>query len=572
MKKSNNPNTVKWLIRSVGRRWVSIAALAALVGISSAVSVAYAWLFRSMIDSAVARDAETFKRSVLFLLALLAGQITVNTLIRYLSEDCQSAIENRLKQGLFRCLLTRDYALVTTVHSGEWMNRLTSDTRVVASNLVSILPELTGMIVRLVGAVALLIALQPELMLVLLPLGIGLILVSFLFRKTLKKLHKKIQEKDGALRIFLQERLSSMMILRVFGQEQQTAEESAVYMKEHKAARMKRNNFSNLANIGFGLVMHGAYIGSAIYCSVGIFRGTVSFGTLTAVMSLVSQVQGPFANISGLLPRYYSMTASAERLMEAEAFPEEVPGRPLAEVQEFYDSRMEAIGLEGVSYAYYPPSASPEGISKEDVPDTVRDINIRIGKGEYVAFTGQSGCGKSTVLKLLMGVYAPDKGQRYALDSDGSKMELDGSWRRLFAYVPQSNLLISGTIREVVCFGDAGKTADPERIRRALRVSCAEEFVDSMENGLDTLLGERGSGLSEGQMQRLAIARAIFSESPVLLLDEATSALDSATEQKLLENLKELTDRTVVIITHRPAALSICDRILKFTEGGVIEA
>lgn len=138
----------------------------------------------------------------------------------------------------------------------------------------------------------------------------------------------------------------------------------------------------------------------------------------------------------------------------------------------------------------------------------------------------------------------------------------------MFSYVPQGNALMNGTIREIVSFGDPSASHDDERIQRALVASCADEFI----HDLDATLGERGTGLSEGQMQRLAIARAIFSESPVLLLDEATSALDSATEQKLLENLKELTDRTVVIITHRPAALSICDRILKFTEGGVIEA
>ena len=452
------------------------------------------------------------------------------------------------------------------------MNRLTSDTQVVASNLVSLLPELTGMIVRLIGAVGLLLALLPELMIVLLPLGIALILVSFLFRKKLKKLHKKIQEKDGALRIFLQERLGSMMILRIFGQEERTTGEAADYMKEHKAARMKRNRFSNLANIGFSLAMNGAYIGSAIYCGIGVYHGTVTIGTLTAVLQLVSQIQGPFANISGLLPRFYAMTASAERLMEAEAFPEDMPGRPLSEAQEFYSARMAAFGLGGVSYAYYPPADSPDGISKEAVPDTVRNIDILIRKGEYVAFTGHSGCGKSTVLKLLMGIYSPDRGQRYALCNDGSRMELDTSWRRLFAYVPQSNLLISGTIREVVCFGEDGTSRDPGQIRQALRVACAEEFVDALENGIDTQLGERGSGLSEGQMQRLAIARAIYSGSPVLLLDEATSALDSATEQKLITNLKELTDRTVVIITHRPAALDICDRVLQFSEEGVMEA
>ncbi|MBR2811599.1 MAG: ABC transporter ATP-binding protein [Solobacterium sp.] len=174
-------------------------------------------------------------------------------------------------------------------------------------------------------------------------------------------------------------------------------------------------------------------------------------------------------------------------------------------------------------------------------------------------------------MKLLMCVYEPEKGKRWVRNSSRVKQEMDSSWRRMFAYVPQGNALMSGTIRQVVSFADPAGSRDEKRLWAALETACADEFVTAMEHGVDTLLGERGTGLSEGQMQRLAVARAIFSGRPVLLLDEATSALDAASEEKLLKNIQNLKDRTVIAITHRPAALAIADRVMEFTESGVKE-
>ena len=326
---------------------------------------------------------------------------------------------------------------------------------------------------------------------------------------------------------------------------------------------MDRNHFNNLCNVGFGLFIHGAYAAAAIYCGYGILTGSLSYGVFVATLQLVSQVQAPFANISGYLPRYYAMLASAERLREAEFYAEDCEEERLSAeaIAHAYKNELNALELKDVSF-HYPPR---EGEAESKM---MADLNLRIGKGEIVAVTGPSGCGKSTLLKLLMALYPLDAGRREVelRDADGSLRTetLSAVWRGLFAYVPQGNQLMSGSIREVVSFGDA-EAPDPE-IWKALEAACAADFVKELPAGADTKIGERGAGLSEGQLQRLAIARAIYSGHPVLLLDEATSSLDEETERRLLENLKNVTDRTVVIVTHRMKVLEICSREIRMEE------
>lgn len=219
------------------------------------------------------------------------------------------------------------------------------------------------------------------------------------------------------------------------------------------------------------------------------------------------------------------------------------------------------MGLDSVTFTY----RTAADVSQGEKPSVkvLRNLNIEIKKGEYAAFTGPSGCGKSTVLKLLMCLYPVDAGERYLMTLKGRRA-LASEWRALYAYVPQGNQLMAGTIREIIAFGNIEKMYQEEKLEEALTIACAGEFVSKLENGVDTFLGERGIGLSEGQMQRLAIARAVFTERPILLLDEATSSLDEETEKNLLGNLRTMTDKTVIIVTHRMAALKICDKEIKF--------
>ena len=521
-------NTLKWLSYVVGKHKISIFLLSLIQAVLGVSGVMYALLLKRGIDSAAEKDRSGFMLALVMVILLVVFQILLRAVVRWLEELSRSTIENTLKSRLFETLLKKDYASVTNVHSGEWINRLTSDTKVTADGAVEILPGIIGMTVKIVGALAMLMIIEPRFLYVLIPCGAALILLTYTFRKVLKRLHKSIQESDGKLRIFLQEHLSSLIIVKSFSAEQRTAEQGKQKMSAHKSARMRRNRFSNVCNIGFSAIMNGMYLVGFAYCGLGIIGGTVSYGTLTATLQLISQIQSPFANITGFLPKFYAMTASAERLREAD----------------------------NICFRY---SSDQEFI--------LDNVSFEIKKGENTAFTGHSGCGKSTVLKLLMCLYRCEHGGIMIQGSHETETELTGKWHRLFAYVPQDNHLMNGTIKEVITFADT--QADEERIAAALKVSCADEFVSEIENGVDTILGERGAGLSGGQMQRIAIARAIYSDSPILLLDEATSALDEATERKLLSNLRSMTDKTVLIVTHRPQALEICDKVINFAENGV---
>ena len=544
----------KWLYIVPEKKKYYVLVLTLIQAFAGSLGVLYALFFRNGIDSAVKKDAKTFRHYIFLIIILVLVQIFVSMITRWLREFSAADIENTFKSRLLNKILHKDYSSVSAIHTAEWLNRLTSDTAIIASGYVEILPGLCETFVKLFSALAMIIFMDKRLAYILIPSGIIFIMFTFLFRKILRQLHKNIQEQDGLLKIFLQERLGSLIIIRSFGAEYQTELKAAEKMMSHKNARMRRNYFSNFCNAGFSFAMHGIYLLSVIYCANGIMTGTVSYGTLTAIMQLIGQIQAPFANMSGYLPKFYAITASAERLMEVEKFSDELETMSKDKIQNFYRQNFISFGLQDTYFCYEPKKNILNGLSLE------------IKKGEYVAFTGHSGCGKSTVLKLLMSMYSLENGERFIFSTDGRE-KLTASWRKLFAYVPQGNFLMNGTIREIISFSDPTVAQDNARLNEALKIACADEFV----NDVDTILGELGTGLSEGQMQRIAIARAIFSECPILLLDEATSGLDEQTEKRLIENLRNLTDKTVIIVTHRPSVLSICDRVLKFSDGGNLQ-
>ena len=525
----------------------------------SGMSVGQAFVLREIVNNAADRNREGFLFSIISFLLVLVLQISVRSVVYSLEEYVRSGLENQLKKRLFENLLKKEYADVSRTHSGEWMNRFTSDTVVVANGLVELIPGAAGMVVKLCCSAAAIFCILPRLVIFVLPAGIAMAFLSGMLRKTMKRLHREMQEADGQLRILIQERLGALMVLHAFSVEDMVQKDAECKMMIHRKRRMRKNIFSNFCSIGLAVSISLLYFTCMVYCGYGILNGRLDYGTFPALMQLVGQIQTPFVYMSGFVSRWYAVAASAERLMEPEVFPDRKKEEySLTYIKQFYCTDFQGLLLENGFFSY------PDmGIGENK--KGITDVSMKICKEESVAFLGKSGCGKSTVLKLFMCLYPLDAG-KLVIKARSGEICLDARWQKLFAYVPQGNYLMSGSIREIIAFYAKEDMQDEGRIWKVLAIACADRFVKELKYGLDTVLGERGIGLSEGQMQRLAIARAIFSEHPILLLDECTSALDEDTEYRVLRNLRRMTDRTVVLVTHRPAALEICDKIIRFEE------
>jgi len=395
---------------------------------------------------------------------------------------------------------------------------------------------------------------------VLIPVGVGLILVSLFLRVKLKAYHVAVQKSEGVLYSFLQEHLSSMSVIRTYTKEEQSERQAGERLNQLVDIRMRRTRFMATCATGIYALVRIGYFGGVVLCGIQILGDQMTYGMMTAVLHLIRQAEAPLADVTRAIPQFFYMIASAERLIEIEKMESDYSGELISpeNARRFYLEELSAIGLRNASFSY-----SRDSERREEV---LNQFNLEVEKGDYVAFSGKSGCGKTTTLKIMMGLYSLTGGECYLCDKSGRERPLTAEWRGLFAYVPQKNLLLSGKLRNAVAFSEGDESHKDDEIWEALRVACAESFVRELPEGLDTLLGEQGAGLSEGQMQRIAIARAIFSKRPILMLDEATSALDENTEKRLLENLQAMTDRTVIIISHRPAAMDICNKQVCFRE------
>lgn len=547
-----NNSTLKWLLSILKREIHSVILLTVLNSMISASAVLFALDMRKVIDSAVCHNISDFRLYTLILGTIILFQISTRAVCRRMDEKSKSAIENKLKKRAYETILTRDFSVLSGYHTGELQNRMTSDTVIIADGITSVIPNVVSILVKITGAAIVLFMLDIRFALVFITGGILLIFVTYSFRKVMKKLHKQVQTADGKVRSYLQETVENILVIRCFGGESKSVDIAADKMKSYQNIRLKRNMFSNLCNIGFGIVMNGGYFFGLIWCGMGILYGKISYGTLTAVLQLVNQIQQPFANITGYLPKYYSMLASAERLMELETLKKDSTEKKIN--REFRDElykNLKEIEFEDVSFHY------PDGTK------VMKNFYHRIEKGSFTAITGKSGIGKSTLLKLLISIYDIDSGEINFVANDNKRTAVTANERSMFAYVPQGNFLMSGTIAEAVSF-ISDDFPDMEKVKKSCEIACADEFIKRLDKGYNTPIGEKGSGLSEGQIQRLAVARAIYSDAPILLLDESTSALDQVTEQKLLENLRMMTNKTVIIVTHRKTTLKICDKIINF--------
>lgn len=553
--KKSDIAVVKWML-SVGKRQIPKLIIIILANAFwASLSVIFANFSKNVIDAAVV-DHST-KKVVTYAVALFGVimlQLTMNLLSNSFSERCKGRLDMTFKKYLLGQIMKKDYTSVTAYHTGELQNRLFNDVEVITDGLTTIVPNSVYYIVKLICAFIYLVIIDKIFALLFLCGGLLIFLCMSMFRTTLKRLHNKVQETEGKTRSFFQETVINLLVVKSFASENKILNEADELQETNFKAKMKRR-FMHVASSGaVSSVFNLGYVFALTFGAFRLVGGTISYGTVTAMLQLVNQVQIPLANLSSTFPKYFSMIASAERLMEICNLPDEAEcnGEDI-NVEEAYEA-LKAINFDNITFKY-------------DRDLILDKTSLSIKKGDFVAIMGISGIGKSTLLKLLLGVFSVQGGS-ISLKLSDRDIPVDKHTRRLFAYVPQGNMLLSGTIRENLTF--INESATDEQIEQAINVSCAKEFIDELPQGLETVIGEKGMGLSEGQLQRLAIARSLLSGSPVLLLDEATSALDEATEKKLLTNLKCLKNVTCIIVSHKKAALEICNKYVRIENGKII--
>ena len=544
-------SVLPWIAGRVRRRAPALLLMTAAYVGHALFSVFFALGTRAVIDSAAAGQQPAFVRACLVQAGIIGTILLCLTVYRHLHDRLAADLERDWKRALLHGLLHGDYAEVSAYHSAELLNRMNNDVARVNDGILSVLPNTAGMLTRLVAAIWVLGTMDPGFTALVMGLGAVLILATGFVRRRLKTLNKQVSEQDGRVSGFFQETMEKLLMVQAMDVSDEVESRSEVLLAGRWAIQRKRKNVSLAANTGVSVMSYGAGFLALAWCARQMLLGRMSFGSLTAVTQLVSQLQMPFVNLSGTLPKYLAMAASAERLMELE----DIQGEPapMEEAPEALYRRADAVCARDLSFSY-------------DRDRIFCGASFSLKKGTFAVITGRSGIGKSTLLKLLLGIFRPESGGLY-LDCGGESVPLDRRSRRLFAYVPQGNLLLSGTLRENLTI--VKPRATEEEIRQAVFVSAMDEFLPQLPQGLDTPLGESGAGLSEGQAQRLAIARAVLGGAPILLLDECTSALDGEMEEKVLLRLKQLPDRTCIAVTHRPAAAALCDCRLEVAQGKI---
>lgn len=541
-----NKKTYEWIYERTKHSHINILAVTLLNIIVSVAAVYFAFIMRNLVDAAVSGNPDLLKRNCILITILTLFLYIAHIFARLKQEHITVEVSRDLRAYLLNLLMYKKYPEVRKKHSGEWINLLFSDIKVLSDGISSIIPGIAGMISRLLFAFASLIVLQPVLAVIYFAAGILVLGGISLLRGRLKALHKEVQKKEDMMHSVFQEIVENLMIIKTFGAEDFISRKIDDAQNEYSDVRLRRRRFRLLAVNLYSLLFRMGYILALTYGAYQLLKGSISYGTLTAVLHIVGQIQGPINNLSGTLPKIYETAASAERIMETEQLGDEVTS---AAVRSF-----DGLSLNHVSFSY----------DRERVID---DVSFEVKPNDIIALTGISGGGKSTLFLLILGLYLPESGEIY-IQSGSSRINAGLDTRQLFAYVPQGNSLLSGTIRENVIFNHM---YDSERYAYALKTADAYGFVNELPEKDETDLGERGKGLSEGQLQRIAIARAVYCDAPVILLDESTSALDEETEAKVLDNIRLIENKTVLIVTHRKAALKICTRHLDLQNRAVRE-
>ena len=531
----------KWLWRAWRGNQLQAILNAAIGLLSVVVSLAQVWAVQHAIDvaSGHAEGSIYWSVGVMALLVLCGFALRICSI--WVRNILGIKAQNRMQQRMLDRILRSEWTGKESHHSGDVLNRLEQDVGTVVSFLTETIPNTISVVAMFVGAFLYLFSMDKVLAFVIVGIIPVFVLLSKLYIGQMRRLTRQVRDSDSKVQSVLQETIQHRMLIKTLESDSIMVDRLESTQSELRHRVVKRTAFSVVSNFILNAGFSVGYLIAFLWAALRMADQTLTFGGMTAFLQLVNRIQGPARDLTRLAPVFVGVFTAAERLMELEENPLEEQGDPIP---------LKApcgVRLEHITYAY------DDGDS-----NVIEQLDFDFYPGSCTAVLGETGAGKTTLIRLILALLHPNEG-KVILYNQQEQKELSPLMRCNFVYVPQGNTLMSGTIRDNLRLGKLNATE--EEIKAALEMSCAS-FVMELPDGLDTVCTEAGGGLSEGQAQRISIARALLRNRPIMLFDEATSALDPETERQLLHNILSHHDKTVIFITHRPAVVDYCDQTL----------
>ncbi len=546
-------NETKWLY-SYAAKYKWLIVLYIVIGLfATGLALAASLVTKNLINEVLGGKISAAAVALYVFLGL--SGIAVSALNRRLSAKISLRVNNEIRADVFGKFISTTWEEVSAFHSGDLLNRINGDVSTVADSVIGWIPSVTVKSAQFIGAIAIICYYDAAMALLSLISIPAAALISSLLLRKMRSYGTKIREAGSELMSFFEESLQNIQTVKAFGLSQSLDGRLAQLQKIYYDTSLEYNALS--VKVTSGMSVLGLFVSYLCmgWCIFRLFTGAIDIGTMVLFIQLSSYLSSSISSLISSVPTVISATVSAGRIISVLNLPREEEDESLAarEIADFDEAP--EIEFRDVSFGY------------KNGGKVFSGVNLTVAPGEFAAFVGPSGGGKTTLLRLLLGLVKPQSGKA-SLSAKGKTAEISSVTRRIFTYVPQEKAMFSGTVAEMLRL--FSPEATDEEINAALKAACAYDFVAALPEGINTPLGERGAGFSEGQNQRLAIARAVLRKAPVLLLDEATSALDLETERRVLENITALCrGKTLIVMTHRESVLPLCDSVYRISGGKV---
>ena len=531
--------------------YVFLGIFSTTMGLVSSVASKY------LIDIITGYQTSRLAILIIVMVGSSVASLALDSVLSRITTRLSIYINNDIQADIFDKIVDADWLSLSRYSNGDVLNRFNSDISTVSGNAISWLPSIIIAVYRFVATF--LVILHYDWVMALIALGSApfMLLISKFLIKKQREYSKKVKEMNSQLMSFEVETFYNFDTIKSFGIAPYYSKKLRWWQGKFKDVSLDYNMFSIKSNILMSVIGMAVQFAAFGYCLFRLWTHSITYGTMTLFLQQRSNLSGAFSSLVSIIPAFLNSSVSAHRIRELVELPREVHIPESSELDQYAEKGF-SVQMRDLRFAY------AEGT------DVITKSEFVAKPGEIVALVGPSGEGKTTMIRLILGLVCPQEGQAVIRACDGREVTMNAETRHLFAYVPQGNTILSGTIAENM--RTVKEDASDEEIVQALKLSCAWDFVEKMPGGINARVGERGRGLSEGQAQRIAIARAILRDAPVLLLDEATSALDVTTERQVLRNIiTQRPNKTCIVTTHRPSVLNLCQRVYRVVDTKVTE-